>query len=165
MAIFSRFKVIVLSVLLLVAVFAAIVWLNRHAVAVAYHRAAMNSAYNRLFGNPEPAGNGLASHDVTGVDVDAVLARYTGNRQRLVDLGVFIHLTEELPHFAVTSDESSHGHRSEFVRRMWDEFPGHKHYYLSSDGTFEVWDIAENENRWKEFVDSERNGEDAATPI
>lgn len=161
MAKFSRFNIITVSAFLLVAVCAAVLWPNRHTVAVVYHRWAMNSAYNKLFGNPEPGPNGLVSYDMTGVDVDAVMARYMSHRQRLVELGYFLHLNESLPYLSVTSNQSSHDQRSDFVQRMWVEFPQHKHYYLSRDGTFEVWDIAENENEWKAFVDTERNRGDA----
>jgi hypothetical protein len=152
----SRFRVFALFGFILVVLCAVVVWSCRRELSIAYERWAMNSAYDQLFGNPQPIGNGLAAHDVSGIDVDAVLARYTRHRQRLVELGYFCHLRESLPHLAGTADPSSHLQRSELVQRMWKRFPQHKHYYLSPDGTFEAWDVVENEADWKAFLAAER---------
>jgi hypothetical protein len=151
----SRSKTVSLAVLLSVAICAVVGWLYRHELSIAYERWAMNSAYNDLFGDREAIVNGLARYDVSGIDVDAVMARYTRHRQRLVELGYFCHLRESFPHLSVTSDQSSHDQRSDFVQRMWVEFPQHRHYFLSRDGTFEVWDVVGNENEWKAFLAAE----------
>jgi hypothetical protein len=82
--------------------------------------------------------------------------RFTHHRQRLVELGYLFHLKEPLPHLSVTSDPSSHDQRSAFVERMWASFPQHRHYYLSRQGTLEVWDVAKNETDWKAFLATER---------
>jgi hypothetical protein len=158
----SRFKTIALGGLILITVCALGIWSCRREISIAYERWAMNSAYNQLFGNPQPIGNGLAAHDVSGIDVDAVMSRYAHHRQRLVELGYFSHLRESLPHLAVTSDESSHRQRSDFVERMWGEFPQHKHYYLARDGAFEVWDVAENETDWSAFLATEQKRDDSS---
>ena len=156
----SRFKMTALCAIILFAVCTLGVWSCRRELSIAYERWAMNSAYNQLFGNPQPIGTGLAAHDVSGIDVDAVMSRYTRHRQRLVELGCFFHLRKSIPHLAVTTDENSHRHRSDFVERMGNQFPQHKHYYLARDGTFEVWDIAENETEWRVFLATEQKRDD-----
>jgi len=115
----------------------------------------MNSAYNTLFGDPQPVGDGLASYDVTGIDVDAVLADYEAHRQQLVDLNVFAYLQADFP--ALTSDgtKQQSDARSAFVHRLWDRFPEHAHYYLDGTGSFETWVPIDTANDWREFIGSE----------
>jgi hypothetical protein len=45
--------------------------------------------------------------------------------------------------------------RAAFVNRMWNWFPGHKHYYLASDGTFETWAPIAAKSDWESFIDTE----------
>ena len=127
----------------------------RKPLAVAYHQWRMSAEYNTIFGDPEPVGNGLASYDVTGVDVDAVLERYFRHRQALVDLGILCHVSARFPRLNSDGTEQQSQARSAFVNRMWSRFPGHKHYYLSGDGTFETWMPVAEETAWKNFVDDE----------
>ncbi len=138
------------SVLLCLAVF-------RHRLTIAYHQWRMNAEYNTIFGDPELVGNGLASYDVTGVDVDAVMDRYTRHRQALVDLGVLFHMSASFPRLPSDGTEQQSKARSAFVNRMWNRFSGHKHYYLAGDGTFETWAPIADKREWKSFMDDEKN--------
>jgi hypothetical protein len=115
----------------------------------------MTAAYNTILGDAEPRSDGLASHDVTGVDVDAVMTRYTQHRQALLDLGVLSHIMARLPHIASDGTEQQSTARSAFLHRMWDRFPGHKHYCLDGDGTFEAWVPVTDTARWEIFVEAE----------
>lgn len=128
---------------------------SRRPLEIAYHEWRMSAAYNTIFGDAQPVGDGLASYDLTGVDIDAVLATYTHHRQALVDLGVLSHITVRLPHLDSDGTERQSTARSAFVHRMWDRFPGHKHYYLARDGTFETWAPVADESGWKHFLDGE----------
>jgi hypothetical protein len=150
-----RAKVIGVGGTLVAAICIIGIWLCRRDIAIAYHRFAMNAAYDEIFGNPQPLGNGFASFDVTDVDVDAVMERYARHRNELVKHGYFFVLKQSLPELAVTSDQKSHLERSAFVQRMWRRVPHHKHYYLSPAGIFEVYDILENKRKWELFLASE----------
>lgn len=124
-------------------------------VRVTYHQWRMNVAYNTLFGDPEPVGNGLASHDLTGVDVDAVTGNYEFHRTKLVELNVLAHLRIDFPNLATDGSEQRSAARSAFVDRMWDHFPGHRHYYLAGDGSFETYVPVAEKGAWEEFMQSE----------
>ena len=115
----------------------------------------MTAEFNTIFGDPQPAGNGLASYDVTGVDVDAVMQRYEAHRQRLVDFGVLSQLTASFPELASDGSTSQSDARSDFVQRMWDVFPAHRYYYLDADGGFSTWVPVSDAPRWQQFLDAE----------
>lgn len=132
----------------------------RRTLAVGYHQWRMNAEYNTIFGAPESAGGGLASHDVTGVDVDAVMNKYTHHRQALVDLGVLSHMSASFPQLASDGTKQQSEARSKFVHRMWNKFPGHRHYYLAGNGTFETWVPIADKPAWKSFIAAEKNGDD-----
>jgi hypothetical protein len=127
----------------------------RRPLAIAYHQWRMNAEYDTVFGHPEPAGDGLASYDLRGIDVDAVMARYERHRQALVDLGFLCHMSARLPRLASDGTKQQLAARSAFVRRMWRRFPGHKHYYLAPDGTFETWVPVGQKEAWDNFIDAE----------
>ncbi len=129
--------------------------LFRKPLAIAYHGWRMSAEYNTIFGDPKPVGNGLASFDVTGVDVDAVLERYFRHRQALVDLGILCHVSARFRRLNSDGTELQSQARSAFVNRMWSRFSVQRHYYLSSDGTFEAWIPVADETAWKIFVDDE----------
>lgn len=124
-------------------------------IVAAYHSWRMNAEYSTLFGNPQPNGNGLASHDVTGVDVDAVMERYEFHRQCLVDSGDLTLLTGTFPWLVSEGSIESSDARSNFSERMWKEFPLHRHYYLAPDGSFSTWVSNDDALRWQEFIDAE----------
>ena len=128
---------------------------NWEPIRIWYHQWRMNSAYNTLFGDPEPAGNGLAAHDVTGIDVDSVMNTYETHRNILVELDVLHHAKAELPNLVSDGTREQSDLRSEFAHRMWQKFPGHKHYYLAGDGSFETWIPIDAKNDWNTFIDSE----------
>ncbi len=140
-----------------ITVFVAIVGITifRRPLAVAYHQWRMEAAYNTLFGNPEPAGNGNTRYDLTGVDVDAVVDAYEGHRQSLVDLDALCHLTSSFPCLAADGSEERSSERSAFLNRMRDIFPNHRHYYLANDGTFETWVPVDQRQDWERFLDQE----------
>ena len=127
----------------------------RHPIRVGYHTWRMNAEFNTIFGDPQPEGNGLASYDATGIDVDAVMQRYESHRQCLVDLGVLAHLTASFPSLASDGSTLRSSTRSDFVRRMWSAFPAHRHYYLDTDGAFSAWAPVSDATRWQEFLDAE----------
>jgi hypothetical protein len=127
----------------------------RKPLTVAYNSWRMNAEYNSIFGHPKPVGDALASYDVTDLDVDAVLERYFRHRQALVNLGALCHVSARFPRLTSKGTEQQSLARSAFVNRMRSQFPGHKHYYLSGDGTFESWVPAAEETAWKIFVDDE----------
>lgn len=129
----------------------------QHPLAAAYHQWRMNAEYNTIFGDPEPAGNGLASYDVTGVDVDAVMERYMHHRKALVDLGVLSHMSASFPRLASDGTVQQSEARSAFVHRMWNKFPGHQHYFLAGDGTFEAWVPVAAKPEWQRFINEENN--------
>ena len=146
---------------LLLAVFAAIVIacvcfavFNR-SISIAFHHWRMEAAYGSLFGNPQPIGNGLAAFDVSAKDVDAAIAKYESHREALVRLNVLAHVTASYPELASDGTEDRSEKRSEFVRRMWRVFPGHRHYWLRPDGTFETWVPVKDAKEWKAFLDFE----------
>ena len=124
-------------------------------LAIAYHKWRMNAEYNTIFGDPQPVGNGIASFDVNGVDVDAVTERYFTHRQALVDYGVLLHLSSTFASLNSDGTEEQSQARSAFVDRMWSRFPGHRHYYLSGDGSFETWIPVDEESAWIAFIDDE----------
>ena len=127
----------------------------RKPLTIAYHQWGMNAEYNRIFGDPQPVGNVLATFDVTGVDVDAVMERYFNHRQRLVNLGVLRHLSSTFARLNSDGTQEQSQARSAFVNRMWSRFPGHRHYYLSGDGSFETWIPVADETAWIAFIDDE----------
>lgn len=127
----------------------------RHPIRVGYHTWRMNAELNTTFGDPQPEGIGLASYDVTGVDVDAVMQRYESHRQRLVDLGVLVHLIASLPSLASDGSTSRSDARSDFMQRMWNAFPAHRHYYLDGEGAFSAWAPVSDATRWQQFLDTE----------
>ena len=124
-------------------------------LAIAYHQWRMNAEHNAVFGNPTPSGNGLASFDVTGVDVDAAMERYFTHRKALVDYGVLRHLSSTFTNLNSDGTQEQSQARSAFVNRMWSRFPGHRHYYLSDDGSFETWIPVADETAWIAFIDGE----------
>ncbi|WP_146517726.1 hypothetical protein [Stieleria varia] len=115
----------------------------------------MNAEFNTIFGNPRPESHGLASYDVTGIDVDAVMQRYEFHRQRLVDLEVLAKLTATFPRLSFDGSAARSDARLDFTHRMWDAFPAHRHYHLDSDGTFSVWVPVSDAPSWKQFLDAE----------
>ena len=60
-----------------------------------------------------------------------------------------------LPRLASDGIEQQATARYAFVRRMWQRFPGHEHYYLAADGTLEVWGLVDGQKNWDEFLDTE----------
>ena len=124
-------------------------------VRIPYHEWQMEAAYESLFGNPEPVGDGLARFEVTATDVDAALESYQLHRTALVDLGALVHMQRKFPRLASDGSKTASKERSEFVRRMWDQFPGHRHYWLAPNGTFETWASASTVRSWSEFLDRE----------
>lgn len=124
-------------------------------LAIAYHQWRMNAEHNAVFGNPTPVGNGLASVDETGVDVDAVLERYFTHRKVLVDYGVLRLLSSKFTNLNSDGTQEQSQARSAFINRMWSRFPGHGHYYLSGDGSFETWIPVADETAWNAFIDDE----------
>lgn len=150
----SRRNTIYIAILA-VLVIGLIAFANRKSIQISYHQWRMNSAFNTLFGNPQPAGNGLASHDVTGIDVDSVMNSYESHRQRLLELNVLHHAKAQFPNLASDGTKKHSDLRSEFTHRMWREFPGHKHYYLAGDGSFETWIPIDAKNDWDKFIGSE----------
>ena len=143
---------VVLVAVLLVGLIALANW---KAIRISYHQWQMISAYNKLFGNPQRAGNGLASHDVTGIDVDSVMKAYETHRNALVELRVLDHVKAHFPNLASDGTRKQSDLRSEFVHRMWETFPGHRHYYLAGDGSFESWIRIDARNDWDYFIGSE----------
>ena len=115
----------------------------------------MNTEFNTIFGAPQLSGNGLASFDVTGIDVDAVMLRYESHRQQLVELGVLAKLTATFPLLASDGSVLRSDARSDFTRRMWIAFPAHRHYYLDSGGNFSTWVHVSDATRWQQFLDAE----------
>lgn len=142
----------VLFCLLFIAVI--IGWMFRVTLITAYHNASMNSAYDSLYGRPEPTGEGLAAYDVTNIDVVSVEARYMYHRGRLVELGHFFHSCYKIPCLS-RSRSTSHAHRNSFVRRLWAIFPGHRHFSIAPDGTVEIWAEATTECQWDAFMQTE----------
>ncbi len=124
-------------------------------LAIAYHKWRMDAEYNTIFGNPEPAVNGLTPYDVTGIDVDAVLESYMHHREVLVDFGVLCHVTASFPSLVSDGSEPRSSARSNFVQQMWAVFPGHQHYHLSSDGHFEAWAPLGQKLEWQRFLQRE----------
>ncbi len=150
----SRRVVVSLAVVGLLAALAA--WFaTRASTRIAYHQWHMDSAHNTLFGNPEPVGNGLASYDVTGIDVDSVMANYEFHRQRLVELNAFVHLKANFPALVSDGTQQQSDARRDFVQRMWNQFPVHKHYYLANDGSFQTWVPVGAQNDWNVFFQQE----------
>ncbi len=145
----------ILSAIAAVLVIGLIAFANRKAIQISYHQWRMDSAYNTLFGNPQPVGNGLASHDVTGVDVDSVMNAYETHRELLVGFNVLHHMPASFPNLASDGSVQQSDLRSDFVHRMWQNFPGHKHYYLAGDGSFETWMPIDAKNDWDTFIGSE----------
>lgn len=127
----------------------------RNSLAIAYHQWRMDAEHNAVFGNPTPVGNGLTSFDVTGVDVDVVLERYFTHRKVLVDYGVLRHLSSKFTNLNSDGTQEQSQARSAFIKRMWSRFPGHRHYYLSGDGSFETWVPVADETAWSTFIDDE----------
>ena len=127
----------------------------RKPLTIAYHQWRMSAEFNTVFGDPQPAGNGLASFDVTGVNVDAVMKRYSNHRQKLVDLGVLRHFSSTFSRLNSDGTQEQSQARSAFVNRIWSQFPGHRHYYLSADGSFETWIPVADETAWIAFIDDE----------
>ena len=95
------------TALLLAILGASFLWYNRTNLVIGYHRWAMNAEYNKLFGNPDASGG----TDVTGLDVDAIIANYEYHRQRLVDFDCFFYLKVNYPRLRSASDlyTSLHG--------------------------------------------------------
>jgi len=151
----SRRNTILIAVVAILVV-GLIAFANLNSIQISYHQWRMNSAYNTLFGDPQPAGKGLASHDVTGIDVDSVMNTYEMHRQSLVELNVLHHVKADFPKLASHGTPEISELRSEFVNRMWRNFPGHKHYYLADDGSFETWIPIDSKNEWDKFIDAER---------
>lgn len=149
----TRLILIVLSVIALVAI--ACIAIFRRPIAIAYHQWRMEAAYNTLFGNPEPAGNGDTRYDLTDVDADAVVDAYEGHRQSLVDLDALCQFTSSFPSLAADGSEERLSERSAFLSRMQDIFPNHRHYYLANDGTFEAWVPVDQRQDWERFIEQE----------
>ncbi len=145
----------ILAAIVAVLIIGLIAFANRKAIQILYHQWHMNSAYNTLFGNPQPAANGLASNDVTGVDVDSVMNAYETHRNILVEFNVLHHTKASFPNLASDGSKQQSDLRSEFVQRIWQNFPDHKHYYLAGDGSFETWIPIDAKNDWDTFIDSE----------
>lgn len=127
----------------------------RRPLTIAYHTWRMDAAYSTIFGDSEPFTDDIAVYDVTGIDVDAVLSNYQLHRTALVELGALSHVTAHFSHLGSDGSHSRLNVRTEFLKRMWVEFPGHKHYYLAPDGTFETWAPVAEQSKWEEFVERE----------
>jgi hypothetical protein len=151
----SRRQNLLLAVLAVIVIACVGFAVFNHAISIAFHQWRMEAAYGSLFGNPEPIGNGLAAFDVSAKDVDAAIANYESHREALVRLNALAHLTASFPELASDGTEDRSEKRSEFVHRMWRVFPGHRHYWLRPDGTFETWVPVTNTKQWKTFLDSE----------
>lgn len=124
-------------------------------LAIAYHQWRMNAEYNTIFGDPQLAGHRLASFDVAGVDIHAVMERYLNHRQKLVGLGVLRHLSSTYASLKSDGTREQSQARSAFVNRMWSRFPGHRCFYLSADGSFETWIPVADETAWIAFIEDE----------
>ena len=112
-------------------------------------------AYNTIFGDPHPMDDGLASYDVTDMEIDVLMAAYTHHRQALVDLGALSHMSADFPRLVSDGNEEKSAARSVFIDRLSDEFSGHKHYSLAADGSFDAWVPADDRSRWENFVEAE----------
>lgn len=145
----------ILAIILALFGVASFAIVNTAFVQSSYHQWRMNVAYNTLFGNPQPAGNGLAAYDVTGVDVDGVMAAYNFHRNELVELNVLTRLHAEFPNLASDGTDQQSDARSAFAHRMWKQFPSHRHYYLAGNGSFETYVPVTEESDWDRFIKSE----------
>ena len=147
-----KFKILLPAVVLILVLLGGFIF--RYQILIAYHSWRMDAEFNTLFGDPQLEDNGLASFDVTGIDVDAVLLRYEAHRKRLVELGVLEKLSETLPQLASDDSVSRFEARNEFTKRMLDSFPGHRHWHLDSAGTFSTWVPVSDASRWQQFIDA-----------
>jgi hypothetical protein len=129
---------------------------NMLSIRVAYHSWRMNAEFNKIFGEPQLVVHGLAGYNVTGIDVDAVLAKYEAHRQQLVNLKVLAHLQADIPQLVSDGTEQQSELRRQFTTRMWDRFPQHRHYYLAGNGSFETWVPIEIAGDWSDFIKFER---------
>ncbi len=155
MASVNRKYVLLACAIAAAATFVLCLTVFRKPLTIAYHEWRLSAEYTTIFGDPKPVGNGLASFDVTGVDVDAVMERYFNHRQALVDLGVLRHLSSTFARLNSDGTQEQSQARSAFVNRMWSRFPGHRHYCLSGDGSFETWISVADETAWIAFIDDE----------
>jgi hypothetical protein len=147
-----RATIFAATLLVVVGLTALVFW---NSLTISYHHWRMNSAYNTLFGNPQPTGNGLASNDVTDIDVESVIKTYESHRTTLVGLGALHHAQFAFPNLAANGTIERSILRSDFADRMWQRFPNHKHYYLADDGSFETWIPIDAKNEWNKFEKSE----------
>lgn len=155
MASVNRKYVLLACAIATAATFVLCLTLFKKPLTIAYHEWRMSPEYTSIFGDPMPVGDGLASFDVTGVDVDAVMERYFNHRQALVDLGVLHHFSSTFARLNSDGTQEQSQARSAFVNRMWSRFPGHRHYCLSGDGSFETWVPVADETAWIAFIDDE----------
>ncbi|MFO7905317.1 MAG: hypothetical protein ACQESR_31020 [Planctomycetota bacterium] len=158
----SRKRIILLTAFAVTIVACICLAVFSHNISVAYHYWRMEAAYESLFGNPRPLGNGVAEFEVTAKDVDAAIAAYKSHRQTMVDLGAFAHIKASFPTLALGKKEEHSEERSDFVNRMWRVFANHRHYWLRPDGEFEAWVPVADEHNWQEFLkrEAEALGED-----
>lgn len=152
MAFLNRKYILVAGAIVSVASFVLCLTVARKPLTIAYHQWRMNAEFSTIFGESQQVENGLTAFDVTGTDVDVALERYFKHRQNLVDMGSLRHLSSSFATLKSDGTEGQEQARAAFVQRMWSRFPGHKHYYLSGDGSFETWIPVADEAVWNAFI-------------
>ncbi len=124
----------------------------RKPLTIAYHQWRMNAEFSTIFGESQPAENGLTAFDVTGTDVDVALERYFKHRQKLVDMGSLRQLSSSFATLKSDGTEGQEQARAAFVQRMWSRFFWSQTLLLIGDGAFQTWIPVAEEAAWGAFI-------------